>query len=862
MAIRYNAQTGKYETDWGYTTGSKSTAPQVKKLTTSYDKDIERLLGDAQEAGVTIPLQKINPQPSILSRLLGALSAGETAPAAMAALEGGNPAAAYMKSVAKRATLGGMEGPTYADVLEKAGVPQGKLPIGSLRGLAGLALDIGLDPTTYIGAGLVRRVLGALSKGGKATTKIAPRVPFIGKKILEPLVEKGTKLKDTIGEAFIPYYRLKQTGAAGKQAAEMLTKLPQKIRGQSSLVSQDMVNKLIELKPKTMSADEYLSSISKGLQIPGSKVGEAEKAVSYLRGLTESIGKKEQSVGVLNDLIEGYAPRRLTKEGREFFEKSSLPEVARLKEFGIKHGPEISRKFHPDKTIEEINQQYGVKIFEENPIVAMSERIRTGVQRTETAQMFRDLVDRADELPFVSRTAKTGWSKMPEKISGFKIPGLENVYVPNELYEDLSKHISTVIDDRSTRQVANLYDKALSFWKGQVTGRFPAFHAKNFAGGVFNNFILGVKNPIRYEQAFKLWKGSDDTIKLAGKSYTFKELKNLLVGGGALEDQGYLDIVRSTSDVARDLFKNRGTVKETISKLIPGRSWMNATETQVRGAMFIDSLAKGKSVDEAIKNVFKAHFDYAPEALTGFEKKVMTRVIPFYTWMRNNVPLQITQMVRQPGKYSAIGKTMRSAKGKEEGEEVLPEYIASGFPIKTGEEEGKRSYAYSLGLPIEDVNRLVPSQMVQSLSPILKAPIEMATGQSLFYGKPLEETNYVPDFMRETLKRAPKKIQDAVDFYEYKKKDGSLIGRVNPRAWLMLSTLMGRYITTIDNVTDEQADSISKILNLFTGVKTKTFKTEDERDKRARELMSNIGKELYGRGVVSKFTNYYKPKQK
>jgi hypothetical protein len=42
------------------------------------------------------------------------------------------------------------------------------------------------------------------------------------------------------------------------------------------------------------------------------------------------------------------------------------------------------------------------------------------------------------------------------------------------------------------------------------------------------------------------------------------------------------------------------------------------------------------------------HFDYSD--LTPFERNVMKNVIPFYTFMRNNLPYQVQMALTQPNK--------------------------------------------------------------------------------------------------------------------------------------------------------------------------------------------------------------------
>ena len=43
-----------------------------------------------------------------------------------------------------------------------------------------------------------------------------------------------------------------------------------------------------------------------------------------------------------------------------------------------------------------------------------------------------------------------------------------------------------------------------------------------------------------------------------------------------------------------------------------------------------------------------ALFDY--QNLTDFEKNVLRNVAPFYSWSRFNIPLQLKNIIQQPGK--------------------------------------------------------------------------------------------------------------------------------------------------------------------------------------------------------------------
>ncbi len=58
------------------------------------------------------------------------------------------------------------------------------------------------------------------------------------------------------------------------------------------------------------------------------------------------------------------------------------------------------------------------------------------------------------------------------------------------------------------------------------------------------------------------------------------------------------------------------------------------------------------SPEDAAKKVREVQFDYT--RTTPFEREVLARVIPFYRWMRNNLPFQIKQFINDPRKYSRL----------------------------------------------------------------------------------------------------------------------------------------------------------------------------------------------------------------
>ena len=68
--------------------------------------------------------------------------------------------------------------------------------------------------------------------------------------------------------------------------------------------------------------------------------------------------------------------------------------------------------------------------------------------------------------------------------------------------------------------------------------------------------------------------------------------------------------------------------------------------------LWIGRLKKGDDFEEATRKVDQFLFDYSD--LTDFEQNIMKRVIPFYTFMRKNIPMELEAMLNTPSIFRNI----------------------------------------------------------------------------------------------------------------------------------------------------------------------------------------------------------------
>jgi hypothetical protein len=89
-------------------------------------------------------------------------------------------------------------------------------------------------------------------------------------------------------------------------------------------------------------------------------------------------------------------------------------------------------------------------------------------------------------------------------------------------------------------------------------------------------------------------------------------------------------------------------IKEKVAYLLHGALW--DVDQALRTAIYREAVEKGATGSQAASRANKFLIDY--NNLTPFEEKYMTRLFPFYRWMKGNIPLQAEQWITNTPKQA------------------------------------------------------------------------------------------------------------------------------------------------------------------------------------------------------------------
>ena len=320
------------------------------------------------------------------------------------------------------------------------------------------------------------------------------------------------------------------------------------------------------------------------------------------------------------------------------------------------------------------------------------------------------------------------------------------------------------------------YDQFLNYWKAQAVAT-PGFVLRNGFGGswmsyAFGGMELGATNKFAGTY-FKAIKRGGEAGYLAGMDLLIEDLarspkSTLRVGFGAKVDINELRQIKRVLDsgitgggqVITEVERAVATrlVKETkmpitgnpvdivfnpfSTEFAPFRAVRSANEqmeTVLRGSLAFDVLQKGGSLDEAAGAVYKLQFNYAD--LTPTERKAR-RVIPFWTWQKNVVPVLVESLGKHPRAWGRLQQLKGNMESSSEQKGVVPDYFLENMGIRLPWKINDYQTYWIPDLPFRDLNRLVkePTSITrvfaESAAPPVRLPLEIWAKKQFFADLP------------------------------------------------------------------------------------------------------------------------------
>jgi hypothetical protein len=320
------------------------------------------------------------------------------------------------------------------------------------------------------------------------------------------------------------------------------------------------------------------------------------------------------------------------------------------------------------------------------------------------------------------------------------IPGFETLAMPSFMAAEFREAVRGF---RGVEGIHAEFRKFNAWWKSHATWMWPGFHVRNLYGAFFNNMLGGVdisdyilagRTRFAARELVEGKPGKWATMRILDKDGdlidTLRRNGTFSMNGKRIEDMTYGDL--SAMTVSQGVTAGNGRAfaearplgtqeaeqsKKMLLEKIPGgttytkgaRGAGTLTENVMRTAAFARGLRTYGSVVDARTFTMMRHGDYAD--LTDTEAGTIRDLIPFYKWMRTNVPFQVHQMLETPGALLAAKKAQGAAftaAGLDYDEERyrMPSWMGQQFTIPFGArtENGETVYdTVMLDLPIRDV---------------------------------------------------------------------------------------------------------------------------------------------------------------
>lgn len=343
----------------------------------------------------------------------------------------------------------------------------------------------------------------------------------------------------------------------------------------------------------------------------------------------------------------------------------------------------------------------------------------------------------------------------------------KDIYVDNDVLKVLN-----VANNASKNQVQPL----IKFMDGinNVFKKFSTltlgFQIRNIGGNGTNMVLSGMparELPTYYKKAASLLNNVDELMDgfrkgtlTAAQKKDFDILKDFYKAGFAkayVKGQGLEAIKEGGKGLISKASKASVNLNEGMDRLNRLTLLMYAKDNP----QYVSKLGRKNAVD-AVRMVL---FD--PDNMSDLERNFFKKIIPFYTFTKQNLMFQATNVAKNTPKYKRLFRALNKAYDST-GDQSYNSYQKNNMqiPLPFTGNNGEQLFLKA-NLPVSDLGEFMSNPLQRtgaSTAPLIKTPIEIITGKSLFTG---EDANYnVLKNTAEKLGIKSKGVQDTAQLAE------------------------------------------------------------------------------------------------
>lgn len=587
------------------------------------------------------------------------------------------------------------------------------------------------------------------------------------------------------------YVKLQKQLANPNLTEKEINKLLTKFEKASADLTQTQNKLLIETaKVKGAASEKFIKGAG---EVSDKLLESSSKATKQTLEAQKAVDKVDSKITKLN---EGFnnVKNSLVNQQKQLELKIQKLENMTPAEITAKESKRLQRMGNLQKDIDFLTSAEGIQFYETSFFNTFGDFLDKTSKEAKNLNMYNEVILHSglnDEniMKFIPKGEKAGkipvgytrlGSEDADKI--VKILEKNKNFLPNDshLIKDLKNQISNssaiIIDDtlkdflkinvgeNEMKPIIGLLDKFNNNYK-KFKVATPGNQLRNISGNALNMSLSGVPTfeiPGLYNKAKKLTnkeyildlfnKNAKGVLSATEKS-DFDLIYKYMQGGFLGQGKEIQDLVEAFKNVNKSVDKN--IVSKGLDKLFTTNLKLNENVDNLnrmallayaeKNPKYLKKLGVKDSID-AVKEVL---FD--PKNLSPFEQKYLKRIVPFYTFTKQNLVFQANNIMRNTSKYNRLFKTLNSAYDAA-GEGTYRQYQKENMELPLFKDSNGNLVTLKSNLPVADLGDYMSDpikRLVSSTTPLIKAPIEMATGvdtytgQELYKSTPEQLANYL-----------------------------------------------------------------------------------------------------------------------